>query len=167
MFFTAAGHIKILVRLLPLPIVLLLGGCSGSTEVEEPVAAETGDVEDTKTTAAEPTNTAEGEEEEMTAAPAEAEEATAAAVTSAPSSDVTPSASRVVRYVSGNETAVVAEPKEGATSVATLKKGDRVVVSEYGGWAKLSDGMFVKSEKLSNKAVAPERRDAIWVKPAH
>ena len=74
---------------------------------------------------------------------------------------------RVLRYVSASEAKMFAEPKRTAKVVTTLKKGDRVIVTVEGEWSKVHQGMYLRSDKLSAKAVAKVRRKAVWAAPAH
>ena len=96
---------------------------------------------------------------------------TAAAATNAAPRSETPatanSPGRVVRYVSMKEAAIHASPSDQAAMVGNLPRGERVMVVEENGWGRIADGMFVKLEALSTKAVPRNRKPATWNKPAH
>lgn len=157
-------------RVVSLPVKLLglafclcasMTACSGAQEEQEPVAAE-------KTVEKEPEVAEATEEktppEEVPAAPQ---------LLPQPQKEVAPTPAvaasgnnRVVRYLKA-DTTIMAAPKDDAAKVATMKKGDRVIVSEEGAWARIADNMFVKADVISAKAVAPERHNAVWQSPSH
>ncbi len=141
--------------------VVGLSACSGAKEDDEKLATE-GEEAEAQGSAANEVAAAEP-------APVAAPEP-AAVETPAPApaqGNATVDKNRVVRYVSGDQVTIAAEPKDGAPVVGKLVKGDRVLVVEQGGWGKIGDGMFVNLKNLSNKGVPAERQPAQWSKPAH
>ena len=129
-------------------------------------AAEPG-TEEAAATTAEP-----GEAAIQDAAPQPPMETATAAPAAAPQSDTAAAAKadgqgRVVRYVSMKQAVIHASPSDQAAKVGNLPRGERIMVVEENGWGRITDGMFVKLDALSTKAVPRNRKPATWNKPAH
>ena len=74
---------------------------------------------------------------------------------------------RVVRYVKADSAALRSGPSDQAQALGQLVKGDRVLVVEENGWGRISDGLYIRLDDVSKKAVAAERQPAQWTAPAH
>lgn len=72
---------------------------------------------------------------------------------------------RVVRFVTADEAVVHEQASDTAASVGKLTRGDKVIVIEENGWGRISDGMFIKLDTLSAKAVDRHRQPAVWTRP--
>jgi hypothetical protein len=74
--------------------------------------------------------------------------------------------SRVVRFAKSSDVKVWSD-NSGTNTVANLRQGDTILVVVEGDWAKISEAMWVKTEDLSNKAVAREYKPRTWHSPSH
>lgn len=137
---------------------LALGGCSGAKSDDEALDAEP----EAETTADEgkPAPTAE-----PAAATAKAEAVATPQPASAPAGDVAVDPTRVVRFVNVEEATIHGSAQDGGESVGKLLKGDRVLVVEQNGWGRIADGMFIKLDGLSKKAVPRHVQPAVWTPP--
>ena len=84
-----------------------------------------------------------------------------AAVVSEPAEAVA-EGSTLVMYIKIKSAKVYASPDSKAQVVAQLEKGDHMLVTVEGGWAKLSTNGYIELKSLSSKAVGRPRRGGNW-----
>lgn len=154
-----------------LVIALSLAGCSGKEEgAEEPVEAEA-DAEAGTTEE----GTAEAAAPESPTPPTATAPATPESVATPPSSAVTTSesptptptvgsfnTSRRVMYVKVDGAVMREKPEPKAAVVGKLNKGDHMLVSMEGDWAKTVDGKYISVKVLSEKGIGRAKKDAAW-----
>ena len=71
--------------------------------------------------------------------------------------------SQAVYYVKAGGAKLYDQPGKGR-STGALKKGDHVLVSVEGEWARIDNGKFVSMKNLSTKGIARAKSAAIWSK---
>ncbi len=67
-----------------------------------------------------------------------------------------------VKYVKNAGVKVHSGPDAGSAVVRQLSKGDHMLVTVEGGWARLADGGFVAMQGLSDKGVGRPRSAGAW-----
>jgi hypothetical protein len=156
---------KLISSIAAMGLVSILGvGCSGSQQEEEKLEASPAD-EKAEEPKAEEEPAAEEGDTEASVAP---EPVPVAEVPSpAPASNSAADKNRVVRYINSDVVTIHGQPSDSAEPVGKLMKGDMILVVEDGGWGKISDNMFVKTNVLTKKAVPRNRNPAVWGKPTH
>ena len=123
-------------------MLLIMFGCSGGDEPEEPVKPEA------EEPAEEKAEEAEAEPEEPAAEP---EEPVVEEVPATPAEPEGFDGPKVWKYVSSFALNVRSAPdKESATVVRHVKWGDKVEVSVNGDWAKLGTGEYISTKFLSD-----------------
>ena len=128
-------------------LTLVFSGCSSKKQEEETPAAGT----------AEAVETEENAEEAPEAASTDTEPSPTEAVsTQAPVS----SSGAVVKYIKTVSCPVLDAPN--GKEVATMTKGEHVLVWSEGEWSKTPDGRFISNKHLSEKGVARERTPSVW-----
>jgi len=164
----------------------LIGACT-KDEAAEPVAPEPGsesgaessgddgsaaEIETTQENAADDTTTEDspsGEpaatQEEDTSATEDPAGASTGLESPAPQEITTPSppsdASATVWYVKSPSAPVYDAP--GGKEVRRMRKGDHILVTTDGEWAKVHDGTWMREKDLSSKPVArPKPKAAVW-----
>jgi hypothetical protein len=69
---------------------------------------------------------------------------------------------RHVMYVKTDGAAIRDQPNAKAKIVGTLSKGDHLLVTLDGDWARTDDGTFISAKVLTDKGVGRVRRQAAW-----
>lgn len=69
---------------------------------------------------------------------------------------------RVVRFVNSDNVAVYSEANSSASAVASMRKGDAVVVSLNGEWAMVAEGRYIAATDLSEMAVGRAKASNNW-----
>lgn len=149
--------------------LVLVPGCSGGDEPEEPAGEASGD----EGPAEPPPPADEAKEAEEPANPAPAAAAEPAAATAptptppppppAPAAPAAPAAPeapdfsgpKVTRFVATYAINVRTQPTKSASTVGWVKQGDKVNVVISGDWAKLGEGRFIASKYLAEGNPGP------------
>lgn len=129
----------------------------GNAATEETVAEEAPAVDAASTETAESAPAQEASvspEASATAAPVA--EAAPAPVAEAAVAD----GSQLVMYVKRSGTSVYSQPNGSATF--QLEKGDHVLITVEGQWARTPSGQFIKLSQLSQKSVGRDRTGGSW-----
>jgi hypothetical protein len=106
-------------------------------------------------------NFASGESMDMMAVASAPVETTASAVTSAPA--MIPSGEGRVKYVRSDRLSIYSQPNASSASLGKLEKGDHILVSIEGDWARLASGGFVQLASLSDKGIGRSRGQGTWM----
>jgi hypothetical protein len=69
---------------------------------------------------------------------------------------------RRVMYVKVNGAALRDRPDPKAQVLSVLEKGDHMLVTVEGDWARTDDGKYVSMKVLSEKGVGRNKKDAAW-----
>ena len=96
------------------------------------------------------------------AIPAESVAAPAASGASVESSASMASSARRVMYVKSNGVAMREKAEPKAKVVGKLGKGDHILVTIEGEWARTDDGKFISMKSLSEKGIGRVKKDASW-----
>ena len=96
------------------------------------------------------------------AKPAESVAAPAASGASVESSASMASSARRVMYVKSNGVAMREKAEPKAKVVGKLGKGDHILVTIEGEWARTDDGKFISMKSLSEKGIGRVKKDASW-----
>ena len=75
------------------------------------------------------------------------------------------SGERLVRYVLENDVSVYSEADLNSEVVATLMKGQPLVIVDMGEWSQISGDRYVKTSDLSEKIVPRHMEPADWSAP--
>ena len=96
------------------------------------------------------------------AKPAESVAAPAASGAPGESSASMASSARRVMYVKSNGVAMREKAEPNAKVVGKLGKGDHILVTIEGEWARTDDGKFISMKSLSEKGIGRAKKDASW-----
>ena len=132
-----------------------LDGCASKTENDD--SLESSEPVDAAPQAAASTDTSSSD-----AAAAPTELAPSAAPASTASQAGASSTGRRVMYVKVSGAALRERPEPKARVLGTLEKGDHMLVTIEGDWARTDDGKFVSVKVLSEKGIGRGKKDAAW-----
>ena len=140
--------------------LLIMSGCSGGDDAEEPVKAQTeaeasGEAGDEAKLAeadkAKDGGTSEESDEEEVSAEVEEVEPAPVGAMPLPTEPAGFTGPKIWKYVTSFALKVRSEPnKEASNVVRYVKKGDKIEVVIDGEWAKIGNGEYVSANRLSN-----------------
>jgi len=96
------------------------------------------------------------------AAAAETSSAPGTAPVAMPSAGSAMNTSRRVMYVKVDGAVVREKAEPKAKVVGKLEKGDHLLVTLEGDWARTDDGKFISAKVLSEKGIGRDKKDATW-----
>lgn len=67
-----------------------------------------------------------------------------------------------VQYVSAKVAPVYEKPDRSSQKVATLTRGDHILVVVEGEWAHTDDGRYIEAKHLSTKAIGKKKQPSRW-----
>ena len=147
---------------------IAVSGCSGNKQeeaaAEEPVAADA--ASDVTPDAPDAPVAPDAPASSSAATPADAGVPSAPAESLKPAADSTApmmmNTSRRVMYVKANGTAVREKAEPKAAVVRKLDRGDHILVTIEGDWARTDDGKYIAVKSLSEKGIGRGKKDASW-----